>query len=62
MIIPDFAQPVAQAVAARQAEFGLLVCTSGVGICIAANKIPGVRAALAATNQTGALMPASTMT
>jgi len=44
---PDFATPVALAVAAGQAEFGLLVCTSGIGICIAANKIPGIRAAIA---------------
>jgi len=41
---PDFAQPAAQAVADGRAELGLLVCTSGVGICIAANKIPGARA------------------
>src|SRR5271154_6412867 len=41
---PDFAQPVAQAVAAGEAELGLLLCTSGVGIYIAANKIPGARA------------------
>ncbi len=45
---PDFAQPVAEAVAAGQAELGLLVCTSGVGMSIAANKVPGVRAALVA--------------
>ena len=53
---PDFAQPVAQAVAAGQAELGLLVCTSGVGMDIAANKIPGVRAALATDEQTAALV------
>ena len=41
---PDFAQPAAEAVAAGRAELGLLVCTSGVGIYITANKIPGVRA------------------
>jgi RpiB/LacA/LacB family sugar-phosphate isomerase len=41
---PDFAQPAALAVAEGRAELGLLVCTSGVGITIAANKIPGVRA------------------
>jgi RpiB/LacA/LacB family sugar-phosphate isomerase len=43
---PDFAKPVAQAVAAGKAELGLLVCTSGVGVCITANKVSGARAAL----------------
>jgi len=36
---------VGRVVAAGGAELGLLVCGSGIGICIAANKIPGVRAA-----------------
>jgi RpiB/LacA/LacB family sugar-phosphate isomerase len=53
---PDFAQPVAQAVASGQAELGLLVCTSGVGVCITANKISGVRAGLADDEQSAALM------
>ena len=43
---PDFALPVAEAVAGGSAEFGLLICSSGVGMSIAANKVPGVRAAL----------------
>jgi RpiB/LacA/LacB family sugar-phosphate isomerase len=43
---PDFALPVAQAVATGQAESGLLVCTTGIGMCIAANKVSGIRAAL----------------
>jgi RpiB/LacA/LacB family sugar-phosphate isomerase len=43
---PDFAKPAAQAVADGKAELGLLVCTSGVGVTITANKISGVRAAL----------------
>src|SRR5262249_22736521 len=42
----DFAHAVAQSVAHRRAEFGILVCTTGVGMSIAANKVPGVRAAL----------------
>jgi glycine hydroxymethyltransferase len=42
---PDFALPASEAVSEGRAEFGLLVCTSGVGICITANKVPGVRAA-----------------
>ena len=43
---PDYAQAVAESVAAGRAEFGVLVCTTGVGMSIAANKVPGVRAAL----------------
>ena len=42
---PDFGAAVGRAVAAGEVEGGLLVCGSGIGICIAANKIPGVRAA-----------------
>jgi RpiB/LacA/LacB family sugar-phosphate isomerase len=53
---PDFAQPVAEAVAAGQAELGLLVCTSGVGIYIAANKIPGARAGQAFDEKDADLM------
>ncbi|HEU5397117.1 MAG TPA: serine hydroxymethyltransferase, partial [Verrucomicrobiae bacterium] len=41
---PDFVLPAAQAVADGTAELGLLCCTSGVGIYVAANKVPGVRA------------------
>ncbi len=43
---PDFAQAVAGSVAAHKADLGLLVCTTGVGMSITANKVPGVRAAL----------------
>ncbi len=43
---PDFAQAVALAVASGQAERGILICGSGVGACIAANKVAGVRACL----------------
>ncbi|MBI4295581.1 MAG: RpiB/LacA/LacB family sugar-phosphate isomerase [Chloroflexi bacterium] len=43
---PDFADAVGQAVASGRVERGILVCGSGVGACIAANKIPGVRAGL----------------
>ncbi len=52
---PDYAQAVAQAVTARKAGFGLLVCTTGVGMCMAANKVPGARAALVADEATAAL-------
>jgi glycine hydroxymethyltransferase len=53
---PDYAEPVAQAVAAGRAELGLLICTSGIGMSIAANKVPGVRAALVADAPTAALV------
>lgn len=43
---PDFVYAVAQAVASSQADRGILICGSGVGACIVANKVPGVRACL----------------
>jgi ribose 5-phosphate isomerase B len=43
---PDFAEDVAEAIVSGKAERGILVCGSGVGAAIAANKIPGVRAGL----------------
>jgi ribose 5-phosphate isomerase B len=43
---PDFAAAVAHEVAAGRAERGVLVCSTGVGMSIAANKVPGIRAAL----------------
>lgn len=42
---PDFGKAVAEAVAGGVAELGLVVCGTGIGISIAANRIPGVRAA-----------------
>jgi ribose 5-phosphate isomerase B len=41
---PDFAEAVGLAVTDGRAERGVLICGSGVGACVAANKIPGVRA------------------
>ncbi len=41
---PDFARAVGEAVASGAAERGVLVCGSGLGMAIAANKVPGVRA------------------
>jgi RpiB/LacA/LacB family sugar-phosphate isomerase len=52
---PDFAQAVGQAVANRKAQFGMLICTTGIGMSITANKVPGVRAALVNDEQTAAL-------
>ncbi len=43
---PDFAELVGEAVISGRAERGILVCGSGVGVSVAANKIPGVRAAV----------------
>jgi len=43
---PDFVVPLARAVASGEVTRGLAVCGSGVGACIAANKVPGVRACL----------------
>ncbi len=43
---PDFAQSVGEALSTATAERGVLICGSGVGVCIAANKIPGIRAAI----------------
>jgi glycine hydroxymethyltransferase len=42
----DFAHLVGQSVVQGRAQFGVLICTSGVGMSMAANKIPGIRAAL----------------
>ena len=43
---PDFAGAAAKAVAAGECEKGIVTCTTGIGVSIAANKIPGVRCAL----------------
>ncbi|MFO7764952.1 MAG: ribose 5-phosphate isomerase B [Pelovirga sp.] len=43
---PDFAAKVARAVASGEAKAGILICGTGIGMSIAANKIPGIRAAL----------------
>jgi len=43
---PDFAEKVAQRVSTGEAERGILACGTGIGMSIAANKFPGVRAAL----------------
>ena len=43
---PDFAQKVAEMIIDGQAELGILICGTGIGMSITANKVPGIRAAL----------------
>lgn len=43
---PDFGQAVAEAVSNKECEKGIVICGTGIGISIAANKVPGIRAAL----------------
>ena len=52
---PDFAHPVAKEVSQGEAKRGILLCGSGVGMDIVANRYPGVRAALAWEPEIGAL-------
>lgn len=52
---PLFARKVAEKVSQGDAEQGLLVCGSGTGMAIAANKVPGVRAAVAWSEETARL-------
>lgn len=44
---PDYARQVAQKIRAEKIDFGFLVCSTGIGMSIAANKVPGIRAAIA---------------
>ena len=43
---PDFAAPAARAVASGECEKGIVLCTTGIGVSITANKVPGIRCAL----------------
>jgi ribose 5-phosphate isomerase B len=43
---PDFAEKVGEAIKQGVAPRGILICGSGVGVCVAANKIPGIRAGM----------------
>ena len=43
---PDYSRKVAQEILHKKAEKGILICGSGVGACVAANKFPGIRAAI----------------
>ncbi len=52
---PDYARKVAEQVADGKVDQGVLVCGSGTGMAITANKVPGVRAALAWSEETARL-------
>ena len=52
---PDFANDVAHAVAAGDAERGILICGTGIGMSLTANRVPGIRAALCHDHTTARL-------
>ena len=52
---PSFALPVAEAVSRGECDAGILLCGTGIGMAIAANKVPGVRAAVCGCSCTAAL-------
>jgi ribose 5-phosphate isomerase B len=52
---PDFAEKVARAVASGEVDKGVLICGTGIGMSIAANKVDGVRAAVIVDEKTAAL-------
>ena len=52
---PDFAEKVARAVASGEVDKGVLICGTGIGMSIAANKITGIRAAVISDEKTAAL-------
>ena len=52
---PDFGKKVAQAVLTNTYDFGIVICGTGIGISIAANKVKGIRAALVYNEETARL-------
>ncbi|MFO1460134.1 MAG: ribose 5-phosphate isomerase B [Verrucomicrobiota bacterium] len=52
---PDYAHAVAHVVTEGRADFGILCCSTGIGMSMAANKVPGIRAALVVNPETAAL-------
>jgi len=52
---PDYGLKVAEAVAKKEYDRGILICGTGIGMCITANKIPGIRAALCHNVETAKL-------
>lgn len=52
---PDYAEKVSRAVVNGEADRGVLICGTGIGMAIAANKVPGIRAAVVTDEKTAAL-------
>ena len=52
---PDFGFAAAEAVAQNKCDFGIVFCTTGIGMSIVANKVPGIRAALCLNEEMGRL-------
>ncbi len=52
---PDFAIPVAERVARGEADLGVVVCATGIGVSIAANKVDGARASVVTSDETARL-------
>jgi ribose 5-phosphate isomerase B len=52
---PEFSFKVSQAVANKEADLGILICGTGIGMCITANKIKGIRAGIASDVKTAQL-------
>lgn len=53
---PIFAKSVTKKIIANDANLGVLICSTGAGICIAANRVPGIYAAVAWTSTIGKLI------
>ena len=53
---PDYASEVAQRVSRGELDAGILICGTGIGMCIVANKYPGVRAGIAYSDETASLL------
>ena len=54
-VYPDFAERAARKVASGECERGVLICGTGIGMAIAANKVPGIRAAVVTDERTAEL-------
>lgn len=52
---PDYARAVGELIVSGKADVGVLICRTGIGMCMAANKIPGIRAAIGYHNEVARL-------